>query len=444
MLDVRFNRSRAVAGLVFVLALVAFGPSSQAQLPSGDQLQQFQQQLQQRQNQGSGISDQQAGPASVVLQPAVPDGQSSRQSRLEQILSARAGVQLRQFGYDQLGSGRTITVPQTGAVQDDYVLGPGDEIIVSLRGQENGEYRATVDRNGRIVLPRLAPLSASGRSFGSFRADLEAAVHRSYVATEASVSIGRVRQISVLVSGEVNVPGQRLLTGLSSAVDALLLSGGVRKTGSLRNIRISRGGHEYSVDLYSVLTSGGGASSLRLADGDRILVPPLGATVAVTGLVRQPGIFELPARSSVISARALMALAGGKEVRGRYRMSLLHILPDGRVELADLANESGVIRDSEILSVQLSADQTTSQATLSGGTGLAGTYPVTSATRLSQVIRAPGALGLSPYTPFGIIVRKNPATLMPVLSAFTPVAVLDGREDQTLQRRRHDPRAFRQ
>ena len=77
---------------------------------------------------------------------------------------------------------------------------------------------------------------------------MDAAVHRSYVATNAFVSIGRVRQISVLVSGEVNVPGQRLLTGLSTAVDALLLSGGVKKTGSLRNVRIQRGGREYVVE----------------------------------------------------------------------------------------------------------------------------------------------------------------------------------------------------
>lgn len=354
-------------------------------------------------------------------------------SRLEQIMSSRAGIRLQQFGYDQLGSGRSVTIAQTGAVQDDYILGPGDQIIVSLRGQENSEFRAAIDRSGQILLPRLKPIAAIGRSFGSFRQDLEAAVRRAYVATEAAVSVATVRQISVLVSGEVNNPGQRTLSGLSSAVDALLLSGGVRKTGSLRSVRIQRAGREYNVDLYNVLTSRGGAADLRLADGDRIVVPPLGPTVAVAGLVRRPGIYELPSRATSMTARTLLNLAGGQEVRGRYRLSVQRIEADGRLNLVPLQNENGTVRDSEILRVELGADQIGTQATLSGGTGLSGQYPITAGTRLSEVVKAPGALGTSPYTLFGIIVRKDPRTMLRTLTAFTPVAVLNGTEDQQLQ-----------
>jgi protein involved in polysaccharide export with SLBB domain len=420
--------------LFCMLAFLGFSAPSQAQqFPNSDALNQLQQQFQNR-GTVTDLSDQNP-PQNILIQPAVPPRQAVEQppSRLEQILSARAGAKLQQFGYDQLGRGRAVVVPQTGAVQDDYVLGPGDQVLVSLRGQENGEFRATIDRNGQVVLPRLPPIAASGRTFGSFRQDLEAAVSRAYVATNASVSVGRVRQISVLVSGEVNNPGQRLLTGLSSAVDALLLSGGVRKTGSLRHIRLIRGGHEYPIDLYSVLTGSGTGNGLALADGDRIVVPSLGRTVAITGLVRQPGIYELPAGRSAMSVQELMRLAGGREVQGRYRLSVLRITADGSSQLTQLPDEKGEIHDSEILFVQLGADQTTSQATLSGGTGLAGAYPITAGTRLSDLLKAPGALGPSPYTPFGIIVRKDTRTLMRQLMAFTPVAVLNGREDQTLQ-----------
>jgi polysaccharide export outer membrane protein len=420
------------------LLLVSIGPvagQGLQQLPNISQLLQLQQQSGSSQSSSGTTMGQTPQAPTIVLQPAAPRLNQAPlpQSRLEQILSQRASARLQQFGYDQLGRGSQVVIPETGAVQDDYILGPGDEVVITLRGQENNEFRATVDRNGRVVLPRINPVSASGRSFGSFREDVQAAVHRSYVATEASVSVGRMRQISVLVSGEVNVPGQRLVTGLSSAVDALVLSGGVKKTGSLRAVRIQRNGHSYTVDLYNVLTTGGGSSSMRLADGDRILVPPLGPTVAVAGLVRRPGIFELPSRQSSISVRALLALAGGQEVRGRYRLSLMHILPDGRSDMVQLSGQTGLVRDSEILFAQLGADQVTSQATLSGGTGLAGTYPVATGTRLSEVLKAPGALGVSPYTPFGLIVRKDALTLMPSLMAFTPSAVLASREDQVLQ-----------
>jgi protein involved in polysaccharide export with SLBB domain len=384
-------------------------------------------------NLGNGVVDTTSNlPQNQVLLPA---GSQLPQlpSRLEQIMSARAGVMLRQFGYNWFGIGREVIVPETGAVQDDYIMGPGDEVVVSLRGQENSDFRTTVDRNGRVVLPRLPPIPAAGRSFGSFRQDVEAAVHRSYVASTASVAIGRVRQISVLVSGEVNAPGQRLLTGLSSVADALLLSNGVRKSGSLRNIRVQRNGRDYVVDLYAVLTASGRPGTMRLADGDRIVVPLLGRTVSVAGLVRQPGIYELPARSSSITARSLLALAGGQEVRGRYRLSVQRIEADGRLNLVPLEGETGSIRDSEILRVDLGADLASSQATLSGGLGLAGQYAITTGTRLSDVVRAPGALGQSPYTLFGIIVRKDPRTLLRSLVAFTPVAVLSGSEDMQLQ-----------
>jgi len=368
-----------------------------------------------------------------LLQPQLLAPVNLPQSRLEQIMSARAGARLSQFGYEQLGVARSVIVPETGAVQDDYIMGAGDEVVMSLRGQENSDFRTTVDRNGRVVLPRLPPIPAAGRSFGAFRQDMDAAIRRAYVASTASTAIGRVRQISVLVSGEVNIPGQRIVTGLSSVVDALLLSGGVKKTGSLRNVRIQRAGGDQVVDLYSVLTGGVTGGSMRLADGDRIIVSPLGPTVAVTGLVRRPGIYELPARSGSMTARALLTLAGGQEIRGRYRFAVQRIEADGRLNLVSLQGDSGTVRESEILRIELSADLATSQATLSGGVGLAGQFAVSAGAKLSDVIRAPGALGQAPYTLFGIIVRKDPRTLLRNLMAFTPVAVLNGTEDMQLQ-----------
>ena len=421
----------------FLLLSLSSSPG-QTQIPSADMLQQ----LQRGQSQGGlgslGSQGAAAGgqnqPQSVNIQPAVPSmfRMPLEASRIEQILSSRSGASLQQFGYDQLGRGQAVTVPMSGAVQDNYVLGSGDEIVASMRGQESSEFRVTIDRNGQVVLPRLPPISATGRSLGSFRADLEAAVRRSYVGTNVSVSVGRVRQIRVLVSGEVNEPGQRLVTGLSTALDALLLSGGVRKTGSLRNIRITRGGREYYIDLYNVLTDRGAGLSISLADGDRILVPRLGPTVSVSGLVRNPGIYELGRNTSSVSVKELMDIAGGPEVRGQYRLSLLREGADGVRNMVSLSGRSDVVRDGEVLFVQLSADRTNSQVTLSGGTSLAGSYPIQSGTNLSDVLRSPGALGASPYSLFGVVVRRNPKTLLRTLLPYSPVAVINGREDLPL------------
>jgi protein involved in polysaccharide export with SLBB domain len=438
--------ARPLAGAVRTLVFLA-GALCVAVLPESSSLAQdidpsnlplLRQQLQQMQEHQSGLQtgqtndNQQSRP--VTLLPAVPAVSSDKPpSRLEMIMSSRAHAKLSQFGYDQLGTGHTVTISQAGAVQDDYVLGPGDQLSISLRGQENNEFNVTVNRNGQIVLPRLNPLAAMGRTLGSLRQDLDVAVRRAYIGTSVFVSVARVRQITVQVSGEVNSAGPRLVTGLSSVIDALLLSGGIKKTGSLRNIHVRRGNRDFTVDLYAFLTDSANGVNMRLADGDHVIVPPLGSTMAVTGLVRRPGIYELPPDRRSISVRDATALAGGEEVRGNYRLSVLRIRQDGQSQLVPVAGQNGSVGDSEILFVQLGADRTVSQATLSGGTGLAGSYPVASGTKLSDIMNAPGALGPSPYTPFGIIVRTDPQTQLRQLTAFTPVAVRNGREDLTVQ-----------
>lgn len=347
-------------------------------------------------------------------------------------MSARAGTKLTQFGYDQFGRGNTVFIPQAGAVQDDYLLGPGDEIVVSLRGQENAEYRITVDRSGRVSIPRINPITAAGRTLGDFRADVRNAVSRAYISTQAFVSLGSVRQIRVMVTGEVNNPGLRLVTGLSSPVDAILVSGGIKKTGSLRNVILVHEGTRTRIDLYDLLTQNGVASKLLLTDGDRIIVPPLGRTVAVVGWVKRPGIYELSNGTAGISVRSLLALAGGQEVRGRYRLSVLRVSPDGSSTMEALSGPVGLVRDSEILYALPGAQQTEDQAILSGGTALAGQYSVGKGTSLAEILKSPGALGPSPYTVFGVISRRDPQTLMRTLEAFTPIAVLHGNENVRL------------
>ena len=161
-------------------------------------------------------------------------------------------------------------------------------------------------------------------------------------------------------------------------------------------------------------------SRLSLADGDRIVVPLLGPTVSNAGLVRSPGIYELPAGQKSISARALTALAGCQEVRGLYRTSVMRVGPDGRTEMVPLKNDAEPVGDSEILFVQFGADQIISRATLSGGTGLAGIYPVTEGSKLSDMLKAPGALGENPYTLIGRISRRDPRTLLRSPSSVLP------------------------
>jgi protein involved in polysaccharide export with SLBB domain len=385
-------------------------------------------------NSGLGFNQAPVNTNPMTLLPSLVNNVQLPQSRLEQIMSQRAGAKLSQFGYDLVGTGQVVTVPQVGAVADGYILGAGDQLNVSFRGQENSEYTVSVSRNGTVVLPRMPPILAAGHTLSEFRDQLSAAVKRAYVSTQAFVSIGQLRQISVIVAGEVYMPGTRLVTGLSTPLDAILLSGGVKKTGSLRSIILERGGRRTLVDLYDLLTQRGSGNNPTLSDGDKIIVPPIGRTVAVTGWVRRPGIYELAPGTAQVSTVALLKIAGGLEVRGSYRLSVLRIDSRGGINMTNLPRAGGTVHDSEILFVQPAASQTQPDATLAGGTPLAGQYSAGGKSSLAEMLKAPGALGSNPYSLFGIVSHRDPATLLRTLVPITPIAVVHGSENMTLEK----------
>lgn len=379
----------------------------------------------------------------MQLQPSVqaqdttlyPDMPSRPQppSTLERLLSERAGLRLEQFGYDQLGIGRAVTASQVGGAQDDYVLGAGDEVVVSLRGQDNSELRVTVDRDGRVLLPRINPVSAGGRPFGEFKRDLIAAIKRSYVSTDAFVSVGQVRQISVMVSGEVSNPGLRTVTGFSTVADAIALSGGVLKTGSLRAVKIKRGGRTITVDLYSILTEHATLKRVALADGDRIVVPSVGGTVAVTGDVRHQGIFELPAGRSAITLKDALALANRTILPGVYRLSLLRQMPDGRRRLVDVSGQHETIRDGEILFVKMAVDRSLGKIELAGAVQSPGVFASGKYRTLHDLLPSEDAFEKNAYMLFGYVDRTDPATHLHSAIPFSPKHVIQGKQNVALK-----------
>jgi protein involved in polysaccharide export with SLBB domain len=345
-----------------------------------------------------------------TMQPATVTPSSSTPTPLENDFSTRAGVPLKQFGYDVFGTSSPVSATQIGAAQDSYMLGVGDQLQIIMVGHENATYTVSVDRDGRIVLLNLPPISAAGRTMGEVRAELAARISAQFLNTKSYISLAGIRQISVLVTGEVNVPGMRTLTALNTALDALLLSGGVKKTGSLRGVYILRGARHIPIDLYSVIIHGGFSSHVgTLVEGDRIVVPPLGNTVAVAGLVLHPGIFELPAGQSRIGVRALAELAGGEEIAGAKRLSKLALTPDGRINMVAIPKEASIVKG-EVLFVDFNRSATNTRITLNGEVSVPGARSIGATTSMLSILRDNDDLGPNAYTPFAVIVRHDPTT----------------------------------
>ena len=174
-------------------------------------------------------------------------------SPLEQDYCTRAGEPLLQFGDGIFDAPRTPQVLVNGAIPENYRLGIGDEIVITFRGQISLSTSAVVDREGRIILADMDPISAAGRTFGDFRGELEARVDAAFRGTEVFASLGAVRLVSVSVVGEVHAPGVHQLTGLSTILDAISRAGGIKKTGSLRRISVQRAGTIFWIDMYDLL-----------------------------------------------------------------------------------------------------------------------------------------------------------------------------------------------
>ena len=370
-------------------------------------------------------------PSTQILPPAAPPTSAQLPpSTLELLFSQRAGQPLQQFGYDIFGIGTSVPVTQIGNVQDQYILGAGDQLTIVCRGHDNNTYIVPVDRDGRVIVPGYEPVQAAGRAFAEVRHDIQAVIAKDALSTKAFVSLAQTRQISVLVSGEVNAPGVRTLSGLNTPIDALLLSGGVRKTGSLRNITLVRGGKHMRLDLYSVLADGSVTEVGNLTDGDRIEVPPIGATVGAFGLVNRPGIYELPGNSRAISSESLIRLAGGS-LAGASHLSKLALLPNGGTQLVALGH-GGLVQRGEILAVDQQAGGSVGRVTLAGAVQLPGTRPLGEVPTLSQLIRQSSDLAVNAYTPLGILVHLEPGTNFHRAVGFSPKRVLDGQEDLKL------------
>jgi protein involved in polysaccharide export with SLBB domain len=217
---------------------------------------------------------------------------------------------LEPFGYDLFNGVPSTFAPATDVpVPAEYVIGPGDTIQVQLIGNTKGRYALVVGRDGRINFPELGPIAVGGRRFEEVRADLEARVPAQLIGTQASIGIGELRSIRVFVLGDAETPGSYTVSGLSTITNALFYSGGVKKIGSLRNIQLKRGGRTVTtLDLYDLLLKGDTRADVRLMPGDVIFIPPVGATVGVTGEVRRPAIYELKAETT---ASELVRLGGG-------------------------------------------------------------------------------------------------------------------------------------
>src|SRR3546814_906329 len=325
---------------------------------------------------------------------------------------------LRQSGYELFRSASSISGPLTGQVSDSYVLGVGDQLVVNFQGATNETETVQVNREGEIIVGALPPIRAAGRSLGQVRSDITSATRSTLLGTNAYTSVGSVRAITVFVGGEVARPGQYQLTSLADVASALARAEGVRRTGSLRRVRVIRGNRAISVDLYGLLGIGL-PKSVRLQDGDRIIVPVIGDTVAVTGGVARPGIYELRGSATV---GAILDYAGGAVRPRGSSVSISRINSEGGEAFVQVTGvEQQIIAGDALVVASGSAGGAVNRVTLHGNVINAGPRPLPAAPTVRDLLGSIHDVKADTYLPMAALIRRDPESGSRI---FQPVNLL--------------------
>ncbi|NLA73916.1 MAG: hypothetical protein GX846_00285, partial [Deltaproteobacteria bacterium] len=224
--------------------------------------------------------------------------EEKRLSRLEEIFSGQfpSGIdrEILQFGYDFFMQKSPFLPEKNVPVGSEYHVGPGDSFTVNLWGNVEEVHYATISRDGTVTLPRLGTLPVSGLTFSELKEFLYNKFREYYPDFKMNITMDTLKSIDIFMAGELNNPGTYSLSGLSTIVSALYASGGPSKNGTLRNINILNNGKFIkTIDLYDFFINGAKSDDITLKQGYTVFVPVIGPTVAVSGHVKRPAIYEI-------------------------------------------------------------------------------------------------------------------------------------------------------
>lgn len=242
---------------------------------------------------------------------------------------------LKPFGYNLFGAPSELTPPSEVADLSEYILGPGDNIIIFLWGRVEKEYNLTVDRQGKIFIPKVGEMIVWGSTIEEFEKSFKGKVSKVYSDFEVSVSLGKIRSIRIYLTGEVKRPGAYTVSSLTTLFNALYLAGGPTERGSMRKIRLLRNNRiKTDIDLYRFLLEGDNSGDIRLSSGDAIFVPVAGPRISIGGEIKRPAIYETIGGEKISQ---LLKLAGGPTAEAYLdRIMLDRISPNDERQVIDI------------------------------------------------------------------------------------------------------------
>lgn len=347
----------------------------------------------------------------------------------EQIQNQGLTTDLEQFGYNIFTSLPTTFAPVEGIpVPPDYMIGPGDGFILQIFSATDIQYNLVVNREGKLLIPEVGPIQVAGLTFEETKLLIDRTLSSSRMGVKTVLTLSNLQTIQVMLVGEVTQPGSYVVSGLSTLMNTLITAGGVKRTGSLRNIQVKRGGTTVAeFDLYKLLLEGDTRGNISLRQGDVVFIPPIGPVVSVAGEVLRPAIYEIADEESVAD---VVRLAGGALATAALdKTQVERIQSSGNYTLIQtgLADERALtpIKNGDFLRVYPVLNQMNSVALLKGNVLTPGGYEWQPDMRVSDLIGDRSTLRQGTDFSVALIERENPVTKRSEAIYVNLVAALD-------------------
>jgi polysaccharide export outer membrane protein len=274
-------------------------------------------------------------------------------------------------------------------VTSNYVIGPGDELLIRAWGQIDLDIHARVDRNGTIFIPKVGNLNVSGLKFDQLRGFLASQIGRIYQNFDLNVTMGDLRSIDIFVVGQARQPGRYTVSSLSTLTNAIFASGGPAATGSMRRIQLKRGARVVTeFDLYDLLIKGDKSHDVSLQPEDVVYFLPVGPQVAVGGQVNTPAIYELKGETTMAEVFAMAGGLNNTAFGGKVFVEEIQNRSSRRVEEVslDAAGLARPMKDGDLLNVTPLSPKFENAVTLRGNVASPGRYPWHEGMRISDLI----------------------------------------------------------
>ena len=289
----------------------------------------------------------------------------------------------------------------------NYILDYGDVLKIQLIGQKDLIDNYEISRDGSVNLPDIGQIYLSGNTLKEAILIIRANITRAYIGTDVFVSLESIRDVNVIVSGNVFNPGIYTLSGNSNPIHALVMAGGVDEFGSYRDIKVKRGNKViHTIDVYDFLINGRSETYHRLQSGDLVFVEKAQKHILVQGGVNRPMTYELKDDENLDKA---IHYANGYSALADTKNISISRLNSGLIDLINLGPDDSLsnyqVKDGDILNIKTFKYRNVS---INGSVENPGAYLIESGQGILDLVNRAGGYSKNAY-PFGGILLNMEA-----------------------------------